>query len=139
MTAGSAGIHLGATPATSNSSNDLHNQFGPLARSQSPAVGTVKVDNPMPHLLPEGENAAPLEVIGTTASDKLVIIMVGLPATGKTHIAKRICRFLSFFQLSTGKIEFVALKSCLKLYCIRRVLSCFMCIEYVTKTTSKRL
>jgi 6-phosphofructo-2-kinase len=34
-------------------------------------------------LLPEGENAAPLEVIGTTASDKLVIIMVGLPATGK--------------------------------------------------------
>lgn len=24
--------------------------------------------------------------------------MVGLPATGKTHIAKRICRFLSFFH-----------------------------------------
>ena len=40
------------------------------------------VDNPTPHRLPEGENAAPLEVIGTTASDKLVIIMVGLPATG---------------------------------------------------------
>ena len=40
------------------------------------------IDNPMPHRLPEGENATPLEVIGTTASDKLVIIMVGLPATG---------------------------------------------------------
>lgn len=41
------------------------------------------IDNPMPHRLPEGENAAPLEVIAATASDKLVIIMVGLPATGK--------------------------------------------------------
>ena len=40
------------------------------------------INNPTPHRLPEGENAAPLEVIGTTTSDKLVIIMVGLPATG---------------------------------------------------------
>jgi hypothetical protein len=48
----------------------------------APSSANHLVDNPMPHRLPEGENAAPLEVIGTTASDKLVIIMVGLPATG---------------------------------------------------------
>eukprot|EP00586_Coscinodiscus_wailesii_P021866 CAMPEP_0172492804 /NCGR_PEP_ID=MMETSP1066-20121228/24061_1 /TAXON_ID=671091 /ORGANISM="Coscinodiscus wailesii, Strain CCMP2513" /LENGTH=111 /DNA_ID=CAMNT_0013262621 /DNA_START=44 /DNA_END=375 /DNA_ORIENTATION=- len=57
-----------------------------------------KNNNPTPHLIPEGENATPLEVIGSSASDKLVIIMVGLPATGKTHMAKRICRFLEFFH-----------------------------------------
>jgi len=57
------------------------------------------IDNPNPHhFITGGENATPLEVIGSTATDKLVIVMVGLPATGKTHIAKRICRFLNFFH-----------------------------------------
>lgn len=69
---GSSGsIHMHVSPATTSSAFGSGGNMRPLV-----------VDNPTPHRLPEGENATPLEVIGTTASDKLVIIMVGLPATG---------------------------------------------------------
>jgi len=57
----------------------------------------MSTNNPTPHILSEGENAAPLEVIGCTATDSLVIVMVGLPASGKTHTARRIVRYLNFF------------------------------------------
>ena len=55
--------------------------------------------NPTPHVIPEGQNATPLEVVGgdVTSTEKLIIVMTGLPATGKTHIANRISRYLNFF------------------------------------------
>ena len=72
-------MHLTVNPATSTRQDDHQNNGSPPI-----VVGNHRIDNPMPHRLPEGENATPLEVIGTTASDKLVIIMVGLPATGES-------------------------------------------------------
>lgn len=62
--------------------------------------------NPTPHVIPEGENATPLEVVGgdCTAAEKLIIVMCGLPATGKTHIANRIARYISFFLAMETKI-----------------------------------
>lgn len=66
--------------------------------------------NPTPHVIPEGENATPLEVVGgdCTATEKLIIIMCGLPATGKTHIANRIARYINFFLAMETKIFNVA-------------------------------
>lgn len=73
--------------------NTNNNNNNKTIKTMLPAI-----DNPKPHVIPEGENATPLEVVGATASDKLVIIMVGLPGTGKTHVSRRICRYISFFH-----------------------------------------
>jgi len=62
--------------------------------------------NPTPHVNPEGENATPLEVVGgdCTATEKLIIVMCGLPATGKTYICHRLARYISFFLDMETKI-----------------------------------
>lgn len=48
--------------------------------------------NPKPHLEPP-----PQDVTGTHG-DRVVIVMVGLPARGKTFIARKVAAYLSFFH-----------------------------------------
>ena len=57
------------------------------------------VENPMPQSLPPpkyGEQG----IIG----EKHVLVMVGLPARGKTHMAKRLCQYLRFFHGANTRV-----------------------------------
>ena len=55
--------------------------------------------NPKPHV-----RSAPQDAEVGTAGDKLVLVMVGLPARGKTYIARRVARYLQFFHGAPTKV-----------------------------------
>eukprot|EP00944_MAST-04C_sp_MAST-4C-sp1_P011085 g11085.t1 len=60
---------------------------------------TRKDFNPKPQV-----RSAPQGSENGTAGDKLVLVMVGLPARGKTYIARRIGRYLRFFHGAPTKV-----------------------------------
>lgn len=57
----------------------------------------VHADNPYPQVW------GPLATLATR-SDNLVCAMVGLPARGKTYIARKLCQYISFFYGSPCKV-----------------------------------
>ena len=56
-------------------------------------------DNPTPQLVPP-----PTHAVSGTIGEKHVLVMVGLPARGKTHMAKRLERYLAFFHGARTKV-----------------------------------
>ena len=70
---------------TSNKSGEHVSSEGKCSTSATATSATTSADrpfsNPMPHVIPTGENAAPLSVTGCTATEKVIIIMVGVSST----------------------------------------------------------
>jgi len=56
-------------------------------------------NNPTPQLVPP-----PTHAVSGTIGEKHVLVMVGLPARGKTHMAKRLERYLAFFHGARTKV-----------------------------------
>ena len=73
----------------------------------------LEVDNPLPQLPPGAssprDNPVLLDVAQNnnkyrTPSEKIVLVMVGLPARGKTFVARKVHRYLEFFHAVNVKI-----------------------------------
>ena len=69
-------------------------------------LSMAAADNPTPQLVPP-----PTHAVAGTIGEKHVLVMVGLPARGKTHMAKRLERYLAFFHGARTKVFNVGCES----------------------------
>lgn len=69
----------------------------PVAFVRSPSLAPASHDNPTPQSWGPPTSYA-------TKSDKIVCIMVGLPARGKSYISRRLAHYVSFFYGAPAKV-----------------------------------
>mmetsp|Transcript_7785 Transcript_7785/g.24501 ORF Transcript_7785/g.24501 Transcript_7785/m.24501 type:complete len:512 (-) Transcript_7785:157-1692(-) len=83
------------------------------ALSRQLSGSSLDIDNPVPQLPPGAssprDNPVLLDVAANTnkyrtPSDKIVLVLVGLPARGKTFVARKIHRYLEFFHAINVKV-----------------------------------
>eukprot|EP00937_MAST-01D_sp_MAST-1D-sp2_P000118 g118.t1 len=70
-----------------------------IAACEAPPAAAVSPQRPASTYNPKPQPAcAPATPSAGTNGDRVVIVMVGLPARGKTYIARKIARYLEFFK-----------------------------------------
>lgn len=62
------------------------------------------IDNPVPQHEDPSIKLAKGDALGGSIGDRYVIVLVGLPATGKTCVARRLCQYLQFFHGTDIKV-----------------------------------
>ena len=73
-----------------------------LEKGMKPTASFMKLsieENPTPQTIPP-----PIYGDQGNIGEKHVLVMVGLPARGKTHMAKRLCQYLRFFHGANTKV-----------------------------------
>lgn len=93
--------HLRSKTVPELSASQSVNAALPPGPSVSPPVFDIKPPtiNTKPH-----KEAAPSDAEAGTNGDNIVIVMVGLPARGKTYIGRRVVRYLRFFHGAEAEI-----------------------------------
>ena len=84
--------------AAASADRSAQRQYGCGCASTSRGTAIQHRETPAAATLALDQNCPPADSEAGTNGDRIVIVMVGLPARGKTYIARKVARYLSFFH-----------------------------------------